>query len=90
MKCSRSYKKCFLPLVLCLLLFNQISFSQIIGPEPADSIAPMPSFEEIAARWGPNDTVIVPAVWYRNEIMSYKELGMVWVGNMKGKKLEPK
>ena len=33
--------------------------------------------------------MIVSAIWYQNEMMPYKELPMVWVGNnLSGKKLE--
>lgn len=39
-------------------------------------------------KWGPNDTMIVSAIVYENEIMPYKELGMVWVSNLSAKKLE--
>ncbi|HEX7903785.1 MAG TPA: DUF4294 domain-containing protein [Chitinophagaceae bacterium] len=41
-----------------------------------------------ADKWGPNDTMIVSAIVYENEIMPYKELGMVWVSNLSAKKLE--
>src|SRR5688572_25327246 len=44
---------------------------------------------ERAKRWGPNDTIIVSMIWYQNEMMPYRELGMVWVGNgLSGKKME--
>lgn len=41
-----------------------------------------------ADKWGPNDTMIVSAIVYENEVMPYKELGMVWVSNLSAKKLE--
>jgi hypothetical protein len=82
------YGKNLLLVVMTFLLIRSNSFSQIIGPEPEDSIAPMPSYEERSRKWGPNDTVIVSAIWFRNEMMPYQELGMVWVGKMSGKKLE--
>lgn len=44
---------------------------------------------ERAQKWGRNDTVIVSAIWYQNEMMPYKELEMVWVGNgLSGRKME--
>ncbi|HET9826631.1 MAG TPA: hypothetical protein VFP87_14925, partial [Chitinophagaceae bacterium] len=40
-----------------------------------------------AGRWGPNDTLIVPAIIYEGESLPYKELEMVWVSNMPPDKL---
>lgn len=69
-----------------------MQLSAQIGPEdPAtDSIpiTPMPSFAERSKKWGPNDTIIVNAVWYQQEMLSYKEEPMVWVSKLSGKKLE--
>lgn len=57
-----------------------------VFPE-ADSIKPNPPLAEISKRWGPNDTILVPAIWYRNEIMSYREEDMVWISNLSPEKL---
>ena len=38
-------------------------------------------------KWGPNDTLIVPAIIYQGESLPYKELEMVWVSNMPPDKL---
>jgi len=43
--------------------------------------------KEQRKKWGPNDTIVVPAVWYQNEIVNYKEMEMAWVGNMSPEKL---
>jgi hypothetical protein len=48
----------------------------------------MPSYTERSKHWGPNDTVITNAIWYQNEMMSYKEESMVWVSNLSSKKLD--
>jgi uncharacterized protein DUF4294 len=40
-----------------------------------------------AGKWGPNDTLIVPAIVYQGESLPYKELEMVWVSNMPPDKL---
>ena len=40
-----------------------------------------------AGKWGPNDTLIVPAIIYEGESLPYKELEMVWVSNMPPDKL---
>ncbi|HAL94886.1 MAG TPA: DUF4294 domain-containing protein [Chitinophagaceae bacterium] len=48
----------------------------------------MPPLSEISKRWGPNDTILVPAIWYRNEIMSYREEDMAWISNLSPDKLK--
>jgi hypothetical protein len=40
-----------------------------------------------ADKWGPNDTLIVPAIIYEGESLPYKELEMVWVSNLPPEKL---
>ncbi len=40
-----------------------------------------------AGKWGPNDTLIVPAIIYQGESLPYKELEMVWVSNLPPDKL---
>lgn len=44
--------------------------------------------KEQRKKWGPNDTVVIPAVWYQGEIVGYKEMEMAWVGNMSPEKLK--
>jgi len=53
-----------------------------------DTTTPMPSYEERAKKWGPNDTIIVGAIWYNREMLSTKEEPMVWVSKLPPKKLE--
>ena len=38
-------------------------------------------------KWGPNDTLIVPAIIYEGESLPYKELEMVWVSNLPPERL---
>ena len=40
-----------------------------------------------AGKWGPNDTLIVPAIIYEGESLPYKEMEMVWVSNLPPDKL---
>jgi hypothetical protein len=40
-----------------------------------------------SGKWGPNDTLIVPAIIYEGESMPYKEMEMVWVSNLPPDKL---
>ena len=43
--------------------------------------------KEQAKKWGPNDTVLVPAIFYHNEIVNFKEMEMVWVSKLSPEKL---
>lgn len=38
-------------------------------------------------KWGPNDTILVPAIFYQNEIVNYKEQEMVWISKLSPDKL---
>ena len=77
-------------LAIILLIAITSSFAQIDPPVAnTDTIPPIPPMSERLKRWGPNDTIIVSMIWYQNEMMPYKELGMVWVGNgLSGKKMD--
>jgi Domain of unknown function (DUF4294) len=79
----------FSKLILTSLMFIiSLRLSAQITPENApDTVAPMPSYEERAKKWGPNDTIIVGAIWYQREMMSYKEEPMVWISKLSGRKL---
>jgi len=88
MKYIQSYKR---PLkLLAVFLFLSCSLFAQINPTSAntDTIPPVPKLSERAKNWGPNDTILVSAIWYQHEMLPYKELGMVWVGNMSAKKME--
>jgi hypothetical protein len=64
-------------------------FAQIVPPlATTDTIPPMPSYEERSKKWGPNDTILVDAIWYNSEMQSYKEEPMVWVSKLPPKKLD--
>jgi hypothetical protein len=45
------------------------------------------AMKEQAKKWGPNDTIIVPAIFYQNEITNYKEMEMAWVSKLSPDKL---
>lgn len=90
MRAIRSYKSFLFSLfLLCLGGLGQVQAQ--IEPVAArvDAIPPVPPMSERAQKWGRNDTLIVSAIWYQNEMMPYKELEMVWVGNgLSGRKME--
>jgi len=66
-------KYCRFPVVSALFLF--FSFYSKAQTEPK------------ASKWGPNDTLIVPAIIYEGESLPYKEMEMVWVSNLPPDKL---
>ncbi len=62
-------------ILLVLTLAGFSSFAQIDPPVAnTDTIPPIPSVAERAKNWGPNDTLIVSAIWYHNEMLPYKEM----------------
>ena len=40
------------------------------------------AMKEQAKKWGPNDTILVPAIFYHNEIVNFKEMEMVWISKL--------
>lgn len=89
MSCRRSYSK-ELSLVLILLLVTGTHlFSQVELPQPvidSNELA-LQYMKEQRKKWGPNDTIIVPAIFYQNEIINYKEEQMVWISKLSPQKL---
>jgi len=83
---NKSYK-----LFLFIFLFGcaENLFSQTNTTIQTDSSTlPIPSYSERSKKWGPNDTIITSAIWYKNEMLSYKEHEMVWVGKLSDKKMK--
>ena len=90
MTISNVYKPVFKITLWTVLLFTSVGAAAQIGPpnDPADTIPPMPSFEERSKKWGPYDTIIVDAIWYNREMQSYKEEPMIWVSKLSPEKLQ--
>lgn len=65
------------------------SYAQVDVPPPAsDSVDVALQFmKEQRKKWGPNDTIVVPAIWYQQEIVNYKEMEMAWVSKLSPEKL---
>ncbi len=83
----KKYRYSF-PLLIMAIMAEISSNAQIIATyAKTDTIPPVPSIEERAKNWGPNDTIIVSAIWYHNELLPYKELENVWISDMSEKKL---
>lgn len=81
---SRFCKMLLIPVMgFALPLF---AVAQVPEPLPTEEV-PFPTMEERMKKWGPNDTIVVPAVWYQNEIVNYKEMEMAWISKMPPKEL---
>ncbi len=65
----------FILFIICLLGISVSAAAQ------EDSTRPNP------AKWGINDTIIVPAIYYGNHWMPYNELDMVYVSKLSPEKL---
>lgn len=64
-------------------------FAQVDLPEPIidSNYYALQLMKEQRKKWGPNDTIYLPAILYQNEIVGYKEMEMAWVSNMSPEKL---
>ena len=75
----------------CLTLAVLLTFESFGQIEPVyantDTIPPLPPMSERMKKWGPNDTIIVPAIWYNREIINYREIEMAWISNLSPEKL---
>lgn len=67
------------PVFFILLLF-MLGFLQ---PGLAQNRVPPPD----RSQWGPNDTIIVPAIYYDGEWIQYSDMEMVYVSNVSPEKL---
>jgi len=67
-------------------LFAQIDTAKVVVEDSSEYARQF--MKEQRKKWGPNDTVIVPAVWYNNEIVNYKEMEMAWVSNLSPAQLQ--
>lgn len=87
-----SFAKFYRTLSLIALMLIGISFYSK-AQAPADSTFKDSTFYALQAmkeqekKWGPNDTILVPAVFYQNEIVNYKEEETVWISKLPPKKL---
>jgi Domain of unknown function (DUF4294) len=82
-------KKLGFLVILVIVLSGTTLSAQIdtLRPVTDSSSLALQMMKEQRKKWGPNDTIVVPAVWYHNEIVNYKEMEMAWVGNMSASQL---
>ncbi len=66
----------------CWLVLFIAASPLVYGQElpPMDTILPVPPLSVRMKNWGPHDTILVPAIWYHNEIHTYRENEGVWIG----------
>ncbi len=76
------------PLILIFITSSRLH-AQIEPPQPAvdSSELALQYMKEQRKKWGPNDTIVVPAIWYQQEIVNYREMEMAWVSNLSPEKL---
>ena len=65
---------------LFIICYSSIAQSESI---PDSTVKPV----DPASKWGPNDTIIVPAIIYNGEQMPYSELPMVYISKLPPDKL---
>ena len=85
----KSYRKRVQLIFSLLLIAGNHLFAQVELPIPvidSNELA-LKFMKEQRKKWGPNDTVLVPAIFYQNEIINYKEESMVWVSKLSPEKL---
>ena len=79
---TKHLKDTVLPL---LMLLAGTAFAQVdlppVAPDSTDYGRIL--MKEQRKKWGPNDTILVPAIVYQNEIVNYKEEPMIWVSKWK-------
>lgn len=84
----RLKKYCKLLLVFLFISGGRL-YAQVNLPEPLidSNYYALQLMKEQRKKWGPNDTIYLPAILYQNEIVNYKEMEMAWVSNMSPDKL---
>lgn len=74
--------------VFIMLMMARLSAQIDSTPVVADSSDyALRAMKEQKLKWGPNDTIVIPAIWYHNEITGYKEEEMVWCSKLSPDKL---
>ena len=88
-----AFKKYWRSSLLMMLVFfaenNKSAFCQVYTDSTyRDSTRyAILAMKEQVKKWGPNDTILVPAIFYQNEITNYKEMEMAWVSKLSPDKL---
>lgn len=76
-------------IIFLLFITGNTVIAQVDLPPVIDSTElALRYMKEQRKKWGPNDTIMVPAIFYQNEIVNYKEEEMVWVSKLSPDKLK--
>jgi hypothetical protein len=88
-------KKSYLIVLSFFLIL--LTATKAAAQTPAQETAPQPFIDSTAEaleamkeqrkKWGPNDTVLIPAIYYQKEITGYKEEDNIWISKMPPAKL---
>ncbi len=74
----------FLPIAAATQLAAQVYSDSAYRDSTEYALRAMKQQEK---KWGPNDTIILPAIYYHQEIVNYKEMDPVWVSRLSPDKL---
>ena len=86
---NKSTIKRFSFILSFLVMMGTRLFAQVELPPPvidSNELA-MKFMKEQRKKWGVNDTIVVPAIFYQNEIVNFKEEPMVWISRLSPDKL---
>lgn len=86
---NQSYIKRLSFILSFLLMMGIRLVAQVELPAPvidSNELA-LKFMKEQRKKWGVNDTIVVPAIFYQNEIVNFKEEPMVWVSRLSPDKL---
>jgi hypothetical protein len=72
-------------MIIAILGFCQCCRAQAV--DSSDSVQKAIAKIHPSDNWGPNDTIVVPAIYYDGELMPYSELEMVYISNLPPDKL---
>ena len=84
-----------IPLLIFTCLIGTIISAQTVvssGLPTVINIPPMPTMKQVSKDWGPNDTIMVPAIWYGEDydsfkMMPYKVEDNIWISKLSPEKL---
>src|SRR5688500_13512764 len=84
------YRKPLFLIFFVVLTTGGKSWAQIENPPaaPDSTESALKYMKEQRKKWGPNDTILVRAIFYQNEIVNYKEEEMVWISKLSPDKLK--
>lgn len=86
---NKSIIKRFSFILSFLVMTGTRLFAQVELPPPvidSNELA-LKFMKEQRKKWGVNDTIVVPAIFYQNEIVNFKEEPMVWISKLSPDKL---